>query len=218
MGGMGGSILPHSTLGHDSNPNMPSTAKADGATLAAEFGLYPGYVGKLMPDGEAIVRFNMDGSFHLKLDVAGVEQGCTACGVHIHTGTTCDNATLVGGHYWDTAIFGEGAANDPWNVWGFYKTDILGMTTTAFAGDSGVGYELNVGRAAVLHAAVSADLTSSCFEFECGWKKSWSHPPNSSLVDRMELVLPVACWSPPRQSQSRRSKLRWGLTPVTREP
>lgn len=157
------SILPPTTMGPVSIPTTPPAAKADGATLAAKFGPYPGYTGTFMPDGEMIVRFNMDGSFHLKLNVSGVEPDCTGCGVHIHTGTTCENATLVGGHYWDTTIFGEGAANDPWNVWGFYKTDVLGMSTTALAGDSGVGYELNVGRAAVLHAAVSADLTSSCF-------------------------------------------------------
>lgn len=103
-----------------------------------------------------IVRFNADGSFLLALNVNGIEANCVGCGVHIHTGTTCDNATLVGGHYWDTVLFGEGSTNDPWNTWGFYKTDSTGKSTTAFAGDSGVNYINNIGRTAVLHASVSA--------------------------------------------------------------
>jgi hypothetical protein len=102
-----------------------------------------------------MVRFNADGSFLLSLNVSGVEGNCVGCGVHIHTGTTCDDAAMVGGHYWDIIKNGDGAANDPWNKWGFYKSDATGKSTTFIAGDSGVNYVKNIGRTAVLHASVS---------------------------------------------------------------
>jgi hypothetical protein len=132
----------------------------DGATLVAKLEMYPGSAGDFVPDGKVTVRFNMDGSFHMKMDAEGLEPDCISCGVHIHTGTTCDDASLVGGHYWDTVLFGELASEDPWNRWAFYKTDSTGKSTTGFAGDSGFGYDLNVGRAVVLHAAVSGLLVN----------------------------------------------------------
>jgi len=43
-----------------------------------------------------------------------------ACGVHVHEGTNCSNATFVAGHY-----FGNGVTVDPWTAkdGAFYNTD-----------------------------------------------------------------------------------------------
>ncbi len=100
-----------------------------------------------------VVRFNKEGTFFLKLNVKGVEANCKKCGVHIHTGTTCKNASLVGPHYWNLQTFGT---KDPWNDFGFYNSNKTGMTKTAFAGNSGYDYVKNLGRAAVIHSAVSS--------------------------------------------------------------
>ena len=125
-------------------------------SLVANFGVYPGYTGVLQPSGDMTVRFNADGAFFLKLNVNGVEVNCTKCGVHIHTGMTCSNASLVGPHFWNITTFGANSTNDPWTVFGYYRSDGDGMSNTAFAGNSGIGLDSNIGRAAVLHSAVSS--------------------------------------------------------------
>ena len=82
--------------------------------LRTTFDKYPDYVGNIdVSDGtsEAIIEFRgTDMIFNLF--AKGAEPGCIYCGFHIHSGTTCNDATLVGGHYWDT----EGGLDDPWTI------------------------------------------------------------------------------------------------------
>jgi hypothetical protein len=124
----------------------------------ADFDIYPGYTGDLKSRGKATVRFNANGSFLFKVDAVGVGGSCTGCGVHVHTGSTYDNATLVGPHHWNMDTFGNSSKNDPWDIFGFYNSDYAGKTTTAFVGDSGLGYSDHLARAVVLHSAVSVLL------------------------------------------------------------
>lgn len=182
-----------------SDPSTEAPALSfDGETLTSVFGMYPGYMGNLVASGFATVRFNADGNFLFKLDVEGVPENCTKCGVHIHTGFTCDNATLVGPHYWNLETLGQGIANDPWYIYGYYNATDLGKSQTAFVGNSGNGYGLNIGRAAVLHDGVSVTTVmtgSVCFErrFLISAEICFFSPSILDIVLRMELALRADC-------------------------
>jgi hypothetical protein len=52
-----------------------------------------------------------------KADPVGLD--CTAgngCGIHVHSGTSCTNSTMQGGHFYSTA-------DDPWATTGYRTTD-----------------------------------------------------------------------------------------------
>jgi len=118
--------------------------------LSACIDTYPGYEGNIdASDGNKVtVRFD-DKDMTFKFHVKGIEADCTNCGVHIHTGTTCDDADLVGGHYWN-----EETVEDPWTTaYGtVYNTDAEGMGDATFMVNSGYDIGENVGHAVVVHA------------------------------------------------------------------
>jgi len=94
-----------------------------GPTLAVpSFSPYPGYSGNLAVAGSMkIVGTSGNGSTAkqcLTWDLTGLDTACTAgagdsvpngCGVHVHTGTSCESAPSVGGHYYSAAL-----SEDPW--------------------------------------------------------------------------------------------------------
>ena len=81
----------------------------------------------------------------------GLEPDITG-GVHIHTGTTCSDASLVGGHYWDDQ---GGTVADPWtnDNGSVYTTNSDGKAVGSFTLDSGYGFDDNKGHAFVIHAS-----------------------------------------------------------------
>ena len=89
----------------------------------------------MIPSGEMQVRYDMHG---LEASVTG--------GAHIHSGTTCDDRTLVGGHYYATSV-------DPWTpaVGAQYTSTTTGRARSAFTLNSGYNYAENLGRAMVIH-------------------------------------------------------------------
>jgi len=118
--------------------------------LSTCIGKYPGYEGDIdASDGsKVIVKFD-DKDMTFTFKAKGLEPNCTNCGVHFHTGTTCDDADLVGGHYWDADT-----VPDPW-VPGYgsvYNTDGEGMDKSTFIVNSGYGLDENLGHAVVVHA------------------------------------------------------------------
>ena len=122
--------------------------------LKAKMHAYPGYTGTLTPSGRVTVDFLEGGAFRFQITLKGVEANCTECGVHIHTGTTCSDATLVGGHYWNTAIYGANSTYDPWTAanGAYYTSDVYGRASRYFYLDQGYGYEDTLGHAVVIHA------------------------------------------------------------------
>jgi Cu/Zn superoxide dismutase len=121
--------------------------------LEADMGAYPGYAGALTPSGETMVEFYNDDTFKFTLDLEGLEANCLECGVHIHSGTTCANASLVGGHYWNVNIFGANTTDDPWSATNgaFYNTHSKGEAKRYFFLDQGYGWKDTVGHAVVIH-------------------------------------------------------------------
>lgn len=69
-----------------------------------------------------------------------------ACGIHIHSGSTCDDASGVGGHYYHGDL-----AADPWSPV-VYTPDAFG-DSTSFGTSIAIGQTLSdvVGRAIVVH-------------------------------------------------------------------
>jgi Cu/Zn superoxide dismutase len=127
-----------------------SGGKAD---LIAQIGPYPGSTSSA--SGTVSISFNKDGDMTIKMDVSGVVATCTdtvtganQCGIHIHEGTTCNNAAMVGGHFWSPAF----SASDPWvNV--RYNGEPNGDSdyATTLTGGNGYGADINQGRAFVIH-------------------------------------------------------------------
>lgn len=111
---------------------------------------YPG--GPIAPSGRVAVDILKDNVVKLQLSLTGVYPNCTKCGVHIHTGMSCETASLVGGpHYWDPATYGT---VDPWTVvnGSYYNSDACGNVESYFYMYSGYGLDANDGHTVVVHA------------------------------------------------------------------
>jgi len=87
----------------------------------------------------------------LNIRIMDAESDCVNCGVHIHEGTTCTNASQVGGHYWDDE---DGSVADPWTpeYGAAYNTTSVGTSISNFDLNSGFGLAENLGHAVVFHA------------------------------------------------------------------
>jgi len=107
---------------------------------------YPGYTGNIDTSGYVTVTFPEQDLIEFSYNLHGLEKGCTDCGVHIHTGTTCDVADEVGGHYF--------FAVDTWTADGgsIYNADGVGDASGSFRLTSGYDTYLdNVDHAVVIH-------------------------------------------------------------------
>merc|ERR1719411_199637 len=98
----------------------PSFAAA--AVFEASLESYPGYSGALATGGSVTVTTSGTGDaasqiLEYRLDGADVASCATtpvgvgnACGIHIHSGVTCSDASQVGGHFWPAG------SSDPWSA------------------------------------------------------------------------------------------------------
>ena len=112
---------------------------------------YPGYDGEIDISGSNVIvvfdEEDLDLSF--KFNFRGLEKDCRDCGIHIHTGMTCEDADLVGGHYWNST-----KVDDPWTADGgsVYNSDSDGKALDSFQLNSGYDAKANIGHAVVIHA------------------------------------------------------------------
>lgn len=139
-------------------------------TLSAKIDVYPEFQTIFdTPSGVVAISFYENGDLTIALDAQDLPASCSdsnmntnGCGVHIHEGTSCDRAALIGGHFYKNSAVES--VTDPWaNVRYFSDTD--GVSTSRAMGDgmntktillrggSGYGAEENVGQAVVVHDA-----------------------------------------------------------------
>jgi len=117
-------------------------------TLTADIRIYPEYNGNIAMSGNVEISFD-DFTMDFVFEGGGLERSCQNCGIHIHSGTTCSNADLVGDHYWAPA-----GTPDPWTSdLTYYDSDMDGNATGEFFVENGYSIDENIGHAVVIHAA-----------------------------------------------------------------
>jgi len=122
-------------------------------------GVYPGYAGDLLVSGtfsmsaraaaaEAVPSMSIDAV------IGGLEPSASG-GWHVHTGYTCDDAALVGAHFYD------GLAADPWTAMTWHS-DASGSAVLSLAIDDFTTQPARtrsvLGRALVVHSAAGARI------------------------------------------------------------
>jgi Cu/Zn superoxide dismutase len=132
---------------------MPQTANEEATAIMDE--PYPGYTGGISPSGSVVVTFLPQGKMKFAYHLLGLEPNCVDCGIHIHEGTTCDDADAVGGHYNSVEV-------DPWTTEGgaVYNSNVHGEAMGSFTLTSGHDTcKENVDHAVVAHSQNSTRVS-----------------------------------------------------------
>jgi hypothetical protein len=125
---------------------------------SVQLGPYPGYAGDLKVTGSVEAHYFLD-KVYLTFGIHGVESDAcktapegvaNACGIHIHAGTTCDDASAVGGHYFDS----DSIESDPWSPV-TYSALMDGSAIGVKSVTIGRGQDIG-GRAMVVHDSTGA--------------------------------------------------------------
>lgn len=117
-------------------------------------GPYPGYAGEFMPKGEVWAAF-VDTKVKFAYNLKGLDPACTepdmavsnSCGMHIHEGTSCDDASLPGGHFYNPTT----VMADPWVHDATYKSFGDGTGYGWLVVEYGYDIDATIGRVMVLH-------------------------------------------------------------------
>lgn len=140
-----------------------AVAAAAGASslYVTSFARYPGYAGDLHVAGDvAITPAGGLGKWELTWSLTGVDTACTAgaadgvangCGIHIHDGTSCEAAALVGGHHYNAVLNA-----DPWLPLVYVAAaDGSSENTLGVQAEAGLSRGDVQGRVVVVHALAS---------------------------------------------------------------
>lgn len=146
---------------HDHTGARVACGLIGSAPLASQipitFAAYPGYAGDLQVTGYS-AAYTVFGTAFVSFDIHGVEDACSstpegvgnACGIHIHEGKSCDDATLVGGHFYDKTK----VESDPWGSKVYTSKD--GIARGLFP--VRIGSDDIAGRAMVVHDSTGARI------------------------------------------------------------
>jgi len=174
---------------HDSAGNRISCgviqklASAAVSCLTATISTYPDYAGSLQVAGTVKVTTGTNGGETAQVvqyDLSGTDLACAqpvsgvsnACGIHVHAGTTCADASAVGGHYWDAAAVGP---SDPWSAV-VYSAGADGRADGAtFPVATGVDSSGILSHAFVVHDSTGARIG-------CGLLKQPSVPTSAAVT------------------------------------
>jgi len=148
-------------------------AEIGGCPMKACIKSYPGTINGVQ--GKISVSVDPeDNEITYNYALEGLESKVTGAGTHIHAGTTCDDADLVGGHYWDAGVVGP----DPWTAeyGAVYSTNKKGRAVGSFKLNSGYAAKDIIEHAVVVHASDGSRVG-------CGvlgdYRESCSVPPGS---------------------------------------
>lgn len=133
--------------------------------LTANIQKYPDYAGDITVTGTVTMTYSAAWStgnpndFVFAYDLQGVESNCEMCGIHVHAGTSCDDAEKVGGHYWD-----DNKVNNLWTRAGgaVYTGDGKGY----FLLNNGFGYLENRYHVVIVHAQEGYRIGCGVLDFE----------------------------------------------------
>jgi hypothetical protein len=170
-----------------SHSNFNSSQSFVPELTATPFARYPGYAGPLDVQGTVAVRgwSSVGDKMTVTWVLGGLDPACTAgaapgvanaCGIHIHEGTTCADASQVGGHY-------HSNEPDPWQpvryVVAPYQTSSGGEWTL----EIGYPFSTATGRALVVHDVTGARIacrllasTSAQYNIQCSAGQSVQCP------------------------------------------
>ena len=125
---------------------------------AATFVPYPGYTGPLAVAGTVAI-ITEDTTQTIEMAFTGLDTACAggagsaanSCGVHIHSGKTCSDASLVGGHYYTVGghYYTNDVMADPWTSVAYSSTD--GTYTSTATVTTGGDAAAIAGRAFIVH-------------------------------------------------------------------
>lgn len=120
-----------------------------------DFNSYPGYSGNLAVSGTLHIEMSTDRTQSLVWNFTGLDPACVVgaadnvtngCGIHVHTGTSCEVASDVGGHYFNSSSM----TADPWlDI--VYVAGISGASQGTATVNTGLTLSQLEGRAFVVH-------------------------------------------------------------------
>lgn len=137
----------------------------------SDVGVYPGTTDSPIV-GSAKLVFGAH-SARLIYDLDGVEESCkvagdaaNSCGIHIHEGMSCANASIPGGHYYNKRDYEE----DPW-AHIVYVEKANGTAQGSTSVSYGEDFKSTFGRVLVVHDSTGARITCA----KIGGKMSLKH-------------------------------------------
>merc|ERR1712166_487646 len=134
-------------------------SSAFASSCVASIMTYPGYTGSRTAAGTVTVTApqadNYTSTLALSYSLTGLEANY-AGGLHIHTGTTCEDANYVSGHFYATTT-------DPWTTT-VTTSDGAGASSGSFSVQAGLTFCDTVGHAIVVHDGTDRIGCGICIE------------------------------------------------------
>ncbi|CAE8608512.1 unnamed protein product, partial [Polarella glacialis] len=149
---------------------IPVSIGSPGGLVSSYVVSYPGYTGNLSVMGS--LQFSPEGSDAsqiLSYEITGGDASCgtanvtgiaNACGIHIHVGTNCSDASTIGGHFWNKTLY----STDPWQSV-MYATANGKASATDVTIATGLTNQEVADRVVIIHDATGARISCSQMYF-----------------------------------------------------
>jgi len=145
---------------------LTAESSRNAALVVESFTPYPGYTGDLATVGTVDLEqigTGTNASQALAFSLTGADPSCgtddvsgvaNACGIHVHEGSDCSNASTIGGHYYDLEAY---PSEDPWKpiVYSAPGGNTTGVTTRIVTGVTNADV---VNRTLIVHDVTGARI------------------------------------------------------------